>query len=106
MTNEQVVAKMNEKLVGAFGVAMREAKPISLGTFKLARMKDIGNVVVEFSHKSVGIFLPIMIISTIKTEKADGYTADEICDTLFIGDRELGDVVASFEENEQTAVAP
>lgn len=105
MTNKQVVAMMNKKLVGVFGVAMCDSKPISLGTLKLARMKDPSNVVIEFSHKSVGLFLPIMLVSTIKSEAKDGYTADVICDALFIGDRELGDVVAGFEEK-QPAAAP
>gem|GEM_PF-6215273 len=98
---------MNEKLVGAFGVAMCHSKPISLGTLKLARMKDPGNVIIEFSHKSVGIFVALMMISTIKRElEQGGYEADQICDSLFIGDRELGDVVAGFEENEQSDAAP
>lgn len=92
-TDKEIIARMNEILVGQPGIVMvtGENRPMYVGTFIQAERE--GNLLIRFSNELVLLFEPMMMINVVGDKKEDGsHSGKIICDELYIGSKTLQEI--------------
>jgi hypothetical protein len=92
-TTDQIVARMNESLVGQPGIVMMtgENRPMYVGKFVSARFDH--HLLIQFTNELVLLFLPLLLISVVDKESSGKYPVKTLCDELFIGEKILREII-------------
>ena len=98
MEDHKIIEKINIAFANDDGkvTTFSTENSVPLGKFLRAHHKNRSMIIFEFSEASVGLFIPLSIISIVKNETKDGFEGGEICKELFIDGDNFWNIVGKI----------